>query len=181
MTLPNVETREALNIGEESADLRGRLADLGGADEAQVWFDWGTSSRRLTNSTRSRSLSRSITYQRGLSNLQPDTTYYYRFIGQNDAGLTAGSVNSFTTKSGEQHKINCSVRAGEGSTGRDCGTTVEDGGSARIGAHPASGWEFVRWDIDGETNTSRSAYYTVDNITDDVDALAFFREEDDED
>ncbi len=99
---PRISTDEPINIREDQASVRGRLTDLGGADEVETWFDWGTSARRLTNSTPTRTFTDSTTHQRNLLNLEPDTTYYYRFVAENEAALSAGSVASFTTKPEEE-------------------------------------------------------------------------------
>ncbi|NTV22638.1 MAG: DUF11 domain-containing protein [Candidatus Yonathbacteria bacterium] len=93
---PEVTTKSATNIDEDSATLRCDVDPNG--DTTDVWFEWGTSSSSLSKSTSQRSYSSSTTAEQALSGLSDDTTYYYRCVGRNDAGSDYGSVLSFHTE-----------------------------------------------------------------------------------
>jgi len=98
---PSVTTNSATNVTQSSATLNGYVNPNNTSDTVR-WFEWGTSSNNLTNSSQSVYMSSSASnvnaYASGLS---ANTTYYFRVVAQNSAGRTDGSVLSFTTQTGQ--------------------------------------------------------------------------------
>jgi hypothetical protein len=96
--VPTVRTEISVaNITETSAQIWGRILDDGGSPIANRRFDWGT-----TTTLDKVVYSGAITAQGDyffttLSNLSPDTTYYYRAWAQNSSGWGNGVIQSFTT------------------------------------------------------------------------------------
>ena len=91
-----VETVEASTVSSLSAELRG-LINPGGTT-ATGWFEWGSSSL-LSNHTTAQTFdgSQPSRYSFSPSNLQPNTRYYFRAVGQNASGMVRGEVKMFTT------------------------------------------------------------------------------------
>ncbi len=92
----NVETVEASAVSSLSAELRG-LINPGGTT-ATGWFEWGSSSS-LANHTTTQTFdgSQSGRYSFSLSDLQPNTPYFFRAVGQNASGTVRGEVKMFKT------------------------------------------------------------------------------------
>lgn len=95
-SFPTVSTYAATNVSEDSATLNGRVD--GNGTTTTRWFRYGTASgymnmttSRISNGSGSRSISDSV------SNLNPNTTYYYQAVAQNSYGTIYGSTFSFTT------------------------------------------------------------------------------------
>jgi len=99
LELPTVTTLSATNIASMSATLNGTVNPNGSADSA--YFAWGTdttlSTFRTTGSQAIGSGESDVAVTAGISGLNPNTTYYYRVVGQNSAGLRLGSVLNFKT------------------------------------------------------------------------------------
>ncbi len=94
---PSVTTHSATEIGSSSAKLNGYFDPHG--TYAYGWFEWGTSSS-LGNSTATTGSSASRQFDRNLSGLSANTTYYFRAVAENAHGKEYGQVRSFTTGSG---------------------------------------------------------------------------------
>jgi hypothetical protein len=92
----SVATGDASSVSSTSANLRGLINPGGPA--ATAWFEWG-SNTPLTNQTAAQSFSGSdpSNFSFSLSNLQPNTQYYFRAVGQNSSGTVRGDVKTFTT------------------------------------------------------------------------------------
>jgi len=94
---PTVSTYSASSISQNSATLNGSVNPNN--SYTYVWFEYGTSqSLGYTvgyQSVGSGNSSVNVSYS--LANLQPNTTYYYRMVGQNSYGTTYGNILSFTT------------------------------------------------------------------------------------
>jgi len=93
-----VLTGEASAVSSASAELRG-LINPGGA-AATAWFEWGSSTSSLANQTTAQTFdgSEARYFSFSLSNLQPNTQYYFRAAGQTSSGPVHGDVKTFTTK-----------------------------------------------------------------------------------
>lgn len=92
-SLPNVTTLAATDISHTSAIINGR--GFGGETHG---FLYGTSPENLQyNVTAPQSLIEDFSYQ--LTNLTPETTYYFMAYATNQAGTTTGETLSFTTTS----------------------------------------------------------------------------------
>ncbi len=93
---PSVVTNDATEITANSATLNGELTALGTVISAGVRFQWGTSSQSYTKATIWMPKSVTGTFSRDISDLTPNTTYYFRAIAAGD-GTAVGSERSFTT------------------------------------------------------------------------------------
>jgi len=89
------------DIGTNKAKIKGKLTDLGGASEAQVWFVWDTVSRSNPNdyrfSTPKQTMTSPGSFEYLLTGLTPYTTYYFRAVASNVAGVSFGEERTFTT------------------------------------------------------------------------------------
>ncbi len=93
---PEVTTNAATNVQDTSATLRGYV-DVNGSDDTVRWFEWGRSSSDLDRTTSRISMSDSGSVSVSISDLSPNTRYYFRLHAENDAGSDSGSTLSFTT------------------------------------------------------------------------------------
>jgi len=87
--------------GDTWATLVGEIQDSGGDPNITAWFEWGTSSFSLSNTTPQQSLYVPNTPYRfcdQITGLTPCRTYYYRAVARNSAGTSRGTVYSFTTQ-----------------------------------------------------------------------------------
>lgn len=95
---PSVSTYAATGVDQYSATLNGRVD--GNGTYTTRWFRYGTSTGYMnmtTSSVNNGSGSRSVSEY--VSNLNPNTTYYYQTVAQNSYGTIYGSTQSFTTNS----------------------------------------------------------------------------------
>jgi hypothetical protein len=87
--------------GDTWATLVGEIQDSGGDPNITAWFEWGTSSLSLSNTTPQQLLYVPNTPYRfcdQIIGLTPCRTYYYRAAARNSAGTSGGTVYSFTTQ-----------------------------------------------------------------------------------
>jgi hypothetical protein len=78
---------------------------------SQVWFEWGETSA-LGNKTSSQTVNISFSFQTILKDLKPNTTYYYRAVGQNaEQGIVYGTTVTVRTPS---IAVNQTAQAGTG-------------------------------------------------------------------
>ena len=102
--LPSVTTYQASGVTSSFAVLEGYV-DPKNTSNTTRWFEWGTTSWDLNNSTAKINQGVSAgTFNDTITGLSPNTTYYYRAVAQNDAGRVEGGVQSFTTSYDEQRK-----------------------------------------------------------------------------
>lgn len=93
----SVSTAEATNVGESSATLNGSLDDLGGAGDADVYFEWGPSGD-LSNATTPQTLSSTGAFDADITGLESDTEYEYRAVAEaSDGDADTGSSVTFAT------------------------------------------------------------------------------------
>ncbi len=91
-----VYTNTASAVSSASAELRGYIRT---SAAATAWFEWGTSSLSM-NKTPEKSFdgsSEPYSYSYSVTNLQPNTTYYFMAVAKNSAGVVRGEPKSFTT------------------------------------------------------------------------------------
>lgn len=96
---PNVTTRSATDIDQDSATLRGYI-DSNGGPNTRVWFEWGTSSNNYSNRTPARyyGSTNGTYFEYTIYGLSSDRTYYFRAVAQNNYGrMDYGSKKSFRT------------------------------------------------------------------------------------
>lgn len=93
-------TRSAVNVGEDTATLRGQV-DFNNEDEATVYFQYGRSRSNLDSKTTEVELDENDDdedFSRRLNNLRSDTLYYFRAVAEDDQGdRDFGSTLSFRT------------------------------------------------------------------------------------
>jgi hypothetical protein len=96
---PDVETRSASDISDDSARLNGYLYTNG--EDTTYWFEYGTSRTNLNHDTSEREVSdrdgRVTVYNTISNGLDSDETYYFRLVAENDDGIERGAVLSFAT------------------------------------------------------------------------------------
>jgi uncharacterized repeat protein (TIGR01451 family) len=93
---PTVTTRSATDVSTSSATLRGEVD--GNDSDTEVWFEWGRDRSDLSEETsREDTGSGSEEFDKHISGLRSDTTYYFRAMAENDEGTDEGSILSFRT------------------------------------------------------------------------------------
>ncbi len=96
---PTVATLGATNIGVDNATVNGTVNPNGLATTA--YFEWGTDAGLAGASTTPGqsvgSGNSNVAMNADLSGLSDNTTYYYRVVGTNSAGMSRGVIGSFTT------------------------------------------------------------------------------------
>ena len=106
---PSVQTNSATNVQQNYATLNGQVMQQStgyfwNSGNTQVWFEYGTSPFGMSYMTASQNLSVGsswVNFSQNVSNLQPNTTYYFRAVASNGYGTTYGQVLSFTTAFGD--------------------------------------------------------------------------------
>jgi len=98
--LPTVETVSAVSIGTQNATLNGNISNSGGADLIEKGFVFGTNPNvSLSDQKAISSTKESGNYSIVLTNLKPNTKYYYKAYAINAKGSALGLENSFSTLS----------------------------------------------------------------------------------
>ncbi|MFZ3011560.1 MAG: hypothetical protein WA060_00995 [Minisyncoccia bacterium] len=95
---PDVTTRDATNVSSYNATLNGRVD--GNGNTTRAWFEYGTSTSLGYSTARTSYGSGSTNYDKMISGLMPNTTYYFRAMAENSEGTARGSILSFYTSSG---------------------------------------------------------------------------------
>jgi subtilisin len=96
-----VSTADATNVGDTSATLNGDLTDLGGADSADVYFEYGQSGGSRSNATSAQTLSATGSVSADVSGLDSGTEYEFRAVAEaSDGDGDTGSLLTFTTGGG---------------------------------------------------------------------------------
>jgi fibronectin type 3 domain-containing protein len=99
VTAPTVTTTQAASVTATSAMVNGTVNPNGNATAA--FFEWGTSSTLATYTTTSTQSAgsgmTSTSVSAILSGLNPNTSYFFRLVGQNNGGTQRGAILSFTT------------------------------------------------------------------------------------
>ncbi|MFA7715023.1 MAG: fibronectin type III domain-containing protein, partial [Candidatus Paceibacterota bacterium] len=93
---PSVNTKNASSIEKTSAQLTGNITDTGGANPTQRILEWGTSAGNYTSS-QDLGAGGTGAFSYTLTNLSPNTTYYFRARAYNQSGWGYGGTNLFTT------------------------------------------------------------------------------------
>jgi uncharacterized repeat protein (TIGR01451 family) len=95
---PDVTTKNATNIDSTSATLNGRVD--GNGLSTRAWFEYGTN-YSLGHSTSQNSYgSDSTNYNKSISGLRENTTYYFRAVAENSEDTVYGDILSFITNNG---------------------------------------------------------------------------------
>ena len=95
--LPEVSTFAASSVTTSSATLEGSVNVWGEA--GQFWFEYGKDQNNFTLQSASENTysSASAVESKMLTDLSPNTTYYFRVVADNSFGQVKGAVKSFTT------------------------------------------------------------------------------------
>ncbi|KKR42192.1 MAG: Peptidase M23, partial [Candidatus Nomurabacteria bacterium GW2011_GWF2_40_12] len=101
---PDVTTRNATNVSSSEATLNGRVD--GNGRTTRAWFEYGTSSSLGYSTARTSYGSGSTNYERTITGLMPNTTYYFRAMAENSEGTDRGSILSFYTTGGYIPPVN---------------------------------------------------------------------------
>ena len=97
IVVPTVQTNAATSIGSTSATLNGNITVLGGQNSSERGFDWGTTSGTYPNSWTETGSYGTGAFSRGITGLNPKTTYYFRAKAKNSAGWGFGTELSLPT------------------------------------------------------------------------------------
>lgn len=94
-----VTTNIATNIDEDSARLNGYV-DFEGYSSVDVYFRWGTSSNDLDEETSEIRRSSNSSFNRTITGLNDDTTYYFQAVVETTGGsiIDEGAIRSFRTE-----------------------------------------------------------------------------------
>ncbi len=95
----DVLTLSATDIDEDGAKLRGEV-DFNNSDTATVWFEYGKNRNNLNTKTSEIDLddTDSTSFNRAITNLDDDTVYYFRAIGEDEDGeVDKGTILSLRT------------------------------------------------------------------------------------
>jgi len=106
-TTQSVTTYFATNTLDTSATLNGYVETNG--TYTTRWFEWGTSTNYLYNTTTRTGQSASGNFSQYISGLTPNTTYYFRAVAQGNSGLIYGNVSTFTTNGSYYNNNTCNV------------------------------------------------------------------------
>ncbi len=95
--LPEVATFSASAVTTSSATLEGSVNVWGEAGE--FWFEYGKDQNNFTlqSSSEKTYSSADAVESKTLTDLSPNTTYYFRVVADNSFGQVKGAVKSFTT------------------------------------------------------------------------------------
>ncbi len=138
---PTATTHSAFSVTQNSATLQGTVNPNGLA--ADALFEWGTSFGSLGNFTGFQSAgsgSGNVTVTASLTGLAPNTTYYFRIVGQNGIGTAFGSILSFTTLSGPVGGSSAAPSVGTNSTTGVGFASATVNGVANPNSSFTSGW-----------------------------------------
>ncbi len=166
VTAPTVTTSSASSVTSTSATLNGSVNPNGVATTA--WFEWGTSSTLSTFSTTTTqsigSGTSDVSVTVNLTGLSVNTTYYYRVVGQNSAGITRGSIVSFTT-SGIAPIVTTNAASSISSTSATLNGTVNPNGALSTA--------YFEWGTSSTLSTySTTASQSIGSGTSDVSVTA---------
>lgn len=93
---PTIETRSATSVTSASAVLVGAVNPQGSADTVR-WFEWGTTQSLGKQTPKANQGTSAGDFSYSISDLQPNTIYYYKAVAQNANGVVTGSLFSFQT------------------------------------------------------------------------------------
>lgn len=125
---PSMTTQTATAVTMTSAVLNGKVTNDGGVT-VTGWFEYGLADTYGFTTGSASALETDDTLYVTLSNLSPSTTYHFRVVGQNTAGIGYGSDTTFNTSA--PGAANCSTLSatGTGSTSTTLhGLVTADGG-----------------------------------------------------
>src|SRR3990167_7222458 len=93
---PTAKTNVPVHVKQNTAELRG-FTSPGTAENAYVWFEYGTSADELIITTEKTYYFTMFNAYSKISGLSSRTKYYFRLVAENDNGETKGNIRSFIT------------------------------------------------------------------------------------
>jgi hypothetical protein len=142
-TAISLTTNDATSITSNAAVLNGSITSTGMF--AAVWFEWGTTTS-LSNRSDVQILSSTsdaLAFRQTLKNLQPHTTYYFRFVGYRavaGAPNVNGDVKTFTTTGDATTPPQSTITATTGDATSLTSTSAVLNGTVSSNAGPLAGW-----------------------------------------
>ena len=98
LTVPSVTTSAATSVSYTSATLNGSVTNTGGSTVTERGFEWDINSGVPYAQSWTEAGSFGVgSFSRALTNLSPNTTYYFRAKALNSTGWAYGSQLTFTT------------------------------------------------------------------------------------
>ncbi|MFA6077988.1 MAG: hypothetical protein WC724_03140 [Candidatus Paceibacterota bacterium] len=96
---PTITTNSPTSVSATSATFQGAVNSNGGSS-TNVWFEWGQTSSFGNTTPQVNVGTVNTTFYSVNNSLNPNTTYYYRAVGQNSgSAVVYGAMQSFTTSS----------------------------------------------------------------------------------
>jgi len=130
-TLAVISTNSATSITSTSAVVGGTISNTGGTTITQSGICYALNSNpTLSDSLVSASASGTGSYTATLSNLNSNTTYYYRAYATNGTGTALGAVDSFVTSQGTATITTSAITNNQALTAQSGGTITNNGGAA---------------------------------------------------
>lgn len=138
-TPPSVTTLSATSITQNAAIIRGNLTSTGGTSTAR-YFRYGTTTA-MTSSVSKGATTSTGEYTHVLSNLEPNTTYYFEAYAINSEGSSYGGRLSFKTAAAPVI-VAPTVSTGSASSIGETSATVSGSVTDTGGENPV---RFIRW------------------------------------
>ncbi len=124
---PSVLTVEAEDITAETAILKGQIIGTGDSSITERGHYWSTDQNNIEQNT---SLSSDqLEFSSTISNLNPETTYYYCAYATNSFGTSLGEIMSFNTSDGKPNIITGNSNNVNASGANLEGTIIDEGDS----------------------------------------------------
>lgn len=120
-SLPTVVTGSATGLSRTNATLQGTVSP--NSSPTQAWFEWGVSAVN-ENRTSVQGLGNTgsdLSIAQAISGLSPNTTYRFRVIGENGAGVKPGGEQTFTTAAPPAAPLICTSGSLEFASGLEVG------------------------------------------------------------
>jgi hypothetical protein len=125
--LPQVTTGEASNVEAHSATTSGVVSSSGGYPLKERGICFSTHQSPSISDAHSTAGTEAGSYSCNLTNLQKNTTYYYRAYATNSVGTSYGAQKSFTTTDGKP-KVTTTTPTRNGTIVTTGGNVISDGG-----------------------------------------------------
>ena len=93
----SVATLQPSSVGQSGATLEGELLELGGADSADVFFEYGQEGSDDQQTTEPTILGETGEFEVTVTDLDPATTYAFAAVAETDAGTDTREDVTFTT------------------------------------------------------------------------------------